>query len=313
MHKLSLSIALLLGAGLVSSSAFTKPSDGYAISTNNACKVYYHPDLTYRQVKWHGNCKDGYADGYGVATWGCQQNTNCGYAVTGTYVRGKLHGRATAQALDPQAEVQTITADYQNNIATGYEKIIFDDGNVYEGEPQSHTKIYRGTFVWGQNSEWAGDRYEGEMIGGRHHGFGTYWYANAPYAGDRYEGEWKDNERTGRGKYFFANGDYYEGDFVNNSMHGTGVMLYANGNRYEGEWQNDYRHGQGKSFYAEGGSYEGGWRYDLKHGKGKLNYTNGEIYEGDFVDDERHGQGKFIYKDGAVYEGDFWQDEMIAR
>lgn len=305
--------ALLFAPILFALPTFAKQTDGYAISTNNLCKVYYHPDILYRQVKWRGDCKDGYAEGYGTATWSCPKQPSCGYAVAGTYTRGKLNGRATAQALDPKDEIQAMTADYQNGTAVNYQKIIFNDGNIYEGEPQSYTKIYRGTFVWGKDSEWAGDRYEGEMIGGKNHGFGTYWYANEPWAGDRYEGEWQHAERTGKGKYFSANGDYYEGDFVNNSMHGTGVMLYANGNRYEGEWQNDYFHGQGKFFYAEGGSYEGDWQYNLKHGKGKLNYTNGEIYEGDFVDDERHGQGKFIYTDGAVYEGDFWQDEMTGK
>ncbi|MDO4894475.1 MORN repeat-containing protein [Moraxella sp.] len=279
--------ALLLTPLLFALPAFAsaKPSDGYTISTNNTCKVYPNQYIPYRQVKWSGDCKDGFAEGYGTATWTYQRQLNCGYTVTGTYRQGKLHGQATAQALDLKDEIQIMTADYQDGVAVGYQKILFDNGDIYEGEPQSNTNIYRGKYTFGK----------GEFLG------------------DRYEGEWQHDQRTGKGKYFSANGDYYEGDFVNNSMHGTGVMLYANGNRYEGEWQNNYFHGQGKFFYAEGGSYEGGWQYNLKHGKGKLNYTNGEIYEGDFVDDERHGQGKFFYTDGAVYEGDFWQDEMTGK
>lgn len=287
MKKYALLFALILFA----LPTFAKSSDGYAVSSNNACKVYPNQYIPIRHVKWNGDCKDGYADGYGVATWYCPNKTKCGYTVTGTYTRGKLNGRATAQALDPKDEIQTMTADYQDGVAVNYQKIIFNDGNIYEGEPQSHTKIYRGTFVWGKDNEWAGDRYEGELLGGRNHGFGTYWYANEPWAGDRYEGEWQHGERTGKGKYFFANGDYYEGDFVNGERHGKGVFVWANGNRYEGEWQNDYRHGQGKFIYTDGAVYEGDFWQDEMTGKGTHTQTNGIRYTGSALNGKAFGFG----------------------
>lgn len=312
--------ALLLTPLLFALPAFAsaKSSDGYATSTNNLCKVHHHPDIVYRQVQWQGDCKDGYAEGYGVATWGCQQNKNCGYAVTGTYVRGKLHGRATAQALHPSLETQTLEADYQNNITTGYQKIIFDDGNAYEGEPQNHTKIHRGTFIWGKDSEWAGDRYEGELLGGRNHGFGTYWYANEPWAGDRYEGEWRHGERTGKGKYFSANGDYYEGDFVNNSMHGKGVFIWANGDRYEGELKNNHMHGKGTFHYANGIEYTGDFWHGTQTGYGTTNGNHGIRYTGSLIDGEAFGFGtrtipKPAYADKPRSPLGHWQGDIFVE
>ncbi|UXZ04708.1 MORN repeat-containing protein [Moraxella nasicaprae] len=313
------SYALLLTPLLFALPAFVsaKPSDGYAISTNNTCKIYPNQYIPYRQVKWSGDCKDGFAEGYGTATWTCQRQSNCGYTVTGTYRQGKLHGRATAQALDLKDEIQIMTADYQDGVAVGYQKIVFDNGDIYEGEPQSNTNIYRGTYTFGKG-EFESDRYEGEMIGGRHHGFGTYWYANEPWVGDRYEGEWQHDQRTGKGKYFFANGNYYEGDFVNNSMHGKGVFIWANGDRYEGEFKNNHMHGKGTFHYANGIEYTGDFWHGTQTGYGTTNGNHGVRYTGSLIDGGAFGFGtrtipKPAYADKPRSPLGHWQGDVFIE
>ncbi|CAF1143153.1 unnamed protein product [Adineta steineri] len=51
-----------------------------------------------------------------------------------------------------------------------------------------------------------GNKYEGEMKGGKKHGKGQIEYAN----GGKYTGEWIEGNRTGHGIYIFDNGDRYE-------------------------------------------------------------------------------------------------------
>lgn len=286
--------ALLFAPILFALPTFAKSSDGYIVSINNACKIYPNQYIFARRVKWQGDCKDGYAEGYGTATWYCPRKDKCGYTVTGTYHKGKLNGRATAQALDPKDENQTMIADYQDGVAVNYQKIIFGDGNIYEGEPQSYTEIYRGKFIFGKGG-FKGDRYEGEMLWDKHHGFGTYWYANEPWAGDRYEGEWQHGERTGKGKYFFANGDYYEGDFVDGKMHGRGTFHYANGIEYTGDF----------------------W-YDTQTGYGTTNGNHGVRYIGSLIDGKAFGFGtrtipKPAYTDKPRSPLGYWQDDMFVE
>lgn len=309
--------ALLFAPILFALPTFAKSSDGYIVSINNTCKIYPNQYIFARRVKWQGDCKDGYAEGYGTATWYCPRKDKCGYTVTGAYHKGKLNGRATAQALDPKDENQTMIADYQDGVAVNYQKIIFGDGNIYEGEPQSYTEIYRGKFIFGKDG-FKGDRYEGEMLWDKHHGFGTYWYANAPYAGDRYEGEWKDNERTGKGKYFFADGNYYEGDFVNNSMHGQGVFIWENGDRYEGEWHDNLKHGTGILYYADGTQYAGDFWYDTQTGYGTTNRKNGARYVGNILHGSAFGFGtrtipKPAYADKPRSPLGHWQGDTFIE
>lgn len=45
-----------------------------------------------------------------------------------------------------------------------------------------------------------GERYEGELMNGRKHGFGKYIYEN----GNKYEGLWADDRKNGRGTYTYA-------------------------------------------------------------------------------------------------------------
>jgi hypothetical protein len=74
-------------------------------------------------------------------------------------------------------------------------------------------------------------------------GKGTLTYSN----GDKYEGEWLDNKRHGFGTYWkHEAGKFrveYNGTWVGGKKQGFGVFYNAAGERYEGEWAANKRWG----------------------------------------------------------------------
>ena len=81
------------------------------------------------------------------------------------------------------------------------------DGNVY------WHNCY-GSYVFGSNTKWDGDKYEGEYKDNRHHGIGTYTYGlKGKWAGDMYIGQYKIGKRNGQGTYTYANGSYETGEW----------------------------------------------------------------------------------------------------
>lgn len=63
--------------------------------------------------------------------------------------------------------------------------------------------------------------------------------------GDRYVGEVLGGKKHGKGTYLWANGDRYEGEWANDMMHGKGIFTWPDGDRHEGEWVNDKKRGFG--------------------------------------------------------------------
>jgi hypothetical protein len=71
-----------------------------------------------------------------------------------------------------------------------------------------------GTYVWGLKALDVSqfplkNRYEGEWVDGKRHGFGTYQYAT----GASYTGEWSENKKNGQGVYISENGRTFAGAF----------------------------------------------------------------------------------------------------
>ena len=111
-----------------------------------------------------------------------------------------------------------------------------------------------------------GEKYEGEILEGKRHGFGTYFYQT----GDRYTGMWEQNMKHGRGTMFYANEEVYEGWWNNNLREGVGTLFYQNGERYYGEWKNNKKCGQGFIHATDGSKYIGQFKNNKKDGVGEI-------------------------------------------
>lgn len=79
----------------------------------------------------------------------------------------------------------------------------------------------------------SGNRYDGEIRGGKRMGCGTYTFAS----GKRYIGQFKNDRFEGQGMWILQNGDRYIGTFQNNQCQGQGVFIFANGSSKRGMWQ----------------------------------------------------------------------------
>ena len=87
-----------------------------------------------------------------------------------------------------------------------------------------------GTYTFGPESEWAGDKYVGEWKDNNRTGQGTYIFgAKGEWAGDTYVGEFKDDKRTGQGTYTWANGNKYVGEYKDGKRNGQGTFTWSNG------------------------------------------------------------------------------------
>lgn len=127
--------ALVLGATRALASEECKPVD---------------PEL---QGVYAGPCKDGLAEGFGVASGIAEYR--------GEFRAGKKHGRG----------VKT-----------------WPNGDRYEGEFADDFKHGTGRYAWGRGP-WQGESYEGAYRLDRRHGFGVYRWAS----GDVYAGPWEND------------------------------------------------------------------------------------------------------------------------
>ena len=64
-------------------------------------------------------------------------------------------------------------------------------------------------------------------------GYGVYfWGDDTDWAGDKYYGYWKNGYMHGEGTYYFSSGSIYEGSWVNNKKHGQGTYTWEDGVLY---------------------------------------------------------------------------------
>jgi hypothetical protein len=136
---------------------------------------------------------------------------------------------------------------------------MFADHTYYEGSWREGVFDGVGVFI-SQHG-----RYEGEFVGGRRHGYGTYAFAT----GETYRGEWKADARHGAGVLQYRAQDVYE--------------------RFVGTWRDDRRDGRGTLFwYAAGGGQLRSLTCLWSRGRLQLDrvaalaYDNGSLYCGEF-------------------------------
>ncbi len=171
----------------------------------------------------------------------------------------------------------------------------------------------------------SGSVYEGDFVGGKRHGVGTYTDANT---GCVYDGEWRLDLRHGTGGLHNASGKLlyhgswvrdkfhgtgkqfnpvhkwaYEGEFANGKFQGMGKWTASSGETYTGGFVRGQREGHGcwkkgsqprsgrRSAGEQVAMYVGGWRGGQRHGDGQEMEPNGDTFEGTFKDGKRHGHG----------------------
>ena len=134
------------------------------------------------------------------------------------------------------------TADPKTGIVSGTGKIVWADGNRYEGTLVRGIKEGKGEFVWTN-----GQRYTGDWARDMPNGKGTILFPN----GNRYVGEVRDGMPYGRGIMRFKDGDVYEGGWIKGKTNGQGRYTWANGSYWEGEFRDDNRTENGSMVFSE--------------------------------------------------------------
>ncbi|MBI5257421.1 MAG: hypothetical protein HY855_13055 [Burkholderiales bacterium] len=218
-------------------------------------------------------------------------------------------------------------ADPGGRTYTGRGKIIWPNGEVYDGAVVANQRQGLGEFVW-QN----GQRYNGEWVADRPEGTGTLRFANGnlyegPVAagepqgtgkmvyqsGDVYIGQFTRGEPDGQGAYTWINGQRYDGAWVRGKANGRGVLNFANGNAYEGEVADGVPTGQGRMTFASGDTYRGQFAQGLPEGQGVYTWKNGDQYTGGWKAGQKQGQGTMLWRSGDRWEGIFQADAQTER
>jgi hypothetical protein len=151
------------------------------------------------EVKWNGQCMDGFAHGQGVLEW-----TAVG------------HGRRKLEATLTHGEV------------TGEGTLTNEEG-VYIGTFKNGLPHGQGYFKYANGK----GQYEGGVANGSRQGKGIFINVDR----SRYEGEWKDGVKDGYGRETFALGGSYEGEWKAGKFDGKGKIVYAgDGRTYEGQF-----------------------------------------------------------------------------
>ena len=158
-----------------------------------------------------------------------------------------------------------------------------NNGNTFVGD------FKEGAASYGKVLFKNGDVYEGEVKGFKRNGRGVNKY-NDGYV---YEGMFVDDCREGEGK--LVKGKYcYEGTWKRDKKEGNGFELMENGEKYCGEYRNGMKEGNGVFIFKNGDSYKGEWKRDLMDGKGIIITNEGNEIKGVF------SKGKVIEKEGDV-------------
>lgn len=153
---------------------------------------------------------------------------------------------STAGKKTLKAGNQTMIGDFSSDpvtgIVSGTGKIVWTNGDQFDGTLVKGMKEGKGEFIWHNNQ-----RYNGEWSKDMPNGKGAITYAN----GNRYQGDVKDGLQHGEGTFWFKNGDVYQGTWVRGKSHGHGRYTWANGGYWEGEFRDDQRTDNGKMVFAQ--------------------------------------------------------------
>ena len=257
--------------------------------------------------KYIGEWKDDKAV-EGIETWG-DKTEWAGDKYVGEYKDDNFHGQGTYTYADGEKYIGEFR-DHQKN---GRGTVTWPDGEKYVGEWKDGKFHGQGTYTWPDGGlvigEWKNHKINGQAT--------EIFGENTEWAGDRYVGEYKDDNFHGQGTYTYADGTINEGIFEN------GEFLRANNYSNNKEtlpncpsdvnayWHNCFGVYVLTSGEWKGDIYVGEFRDDQFHGQGNYIWQDGELYVGEWKDGDFHGQGTYTFLDGATNEGIFENGEFL--
>ena len=146
---------------------------------------------------------------------------------------------------------------WKNNSFTGWGRIIYNNGQVFEGKFENGKLNGKGVYKYKDNL------YIGDFVNSIRQGKGIL--INKRY---RYHGQFNKGKIDGYGKIIFYENNEgqgeYEGFFKDNIIEGKGIMKWKNGNVYEGEMKNGKMNGTGKFIPYGGIPIEGIFRNNIR-------------------------------------------------
>jgi len=160
---------------------------------------------------YEGNWKDNLKEGKG------KEIAKNGNFTEQNWVAGKLNGKSISTVYEKGALLFTIEQDYSDDKATGNPKVIYPNGDVYEGEWQFGTP----------------------------YGIGQFTYKN----GDIEKGNFWRGKKTGLIELKTKKGKQLTQYYKNDSIAGVftkGKLTYNNGDIYDGQWKDGLEEGAGK-------------------------------------------------------------------
>jgi hypothetical protein len=202
--------------------------------------------------------------------------------------RGEPVNAGTAQEAESEREAapepppaRTRTLRLPNQTMTG----------DFVPDPVSGLVSGRGRIVWDN-----GDQFDGTMVRGQKEGRGEFRWAN----GQRYNGDWSRDQPNGRGTIQYPNGDRYTGEIRAGLPNGTGTLTFANGNRYRGEVRDGLPNGTGVNRFTNGDVYSGTWSRGKAQGQGRYTWASGDYWEGEFSNDAKTDNGRLVSASGGA-------------
>jgi hypothetical protein len=101
---------------------------GWIADSNNGCRIWNNFPQMNDNVSWEGLCKDGYADGYGIARWSIGVNGFAYEIDEGEFRKGKLNGHAVVTL----GSMRRFEGEFRNNLPEGQGTLEYD-GEIYSG------------------------------------------------------------------------------------------------------------------------------------------------------------------------------------
>jgi len=167
----------------------------------------------------------GFFNKFGLNGKGLRYNKEINHIYKGDFLNGLRHGIGKDYRKNSKYE-----GEFKKDKKCGNGKIVFDSGDIYEGEFSDNKFNGYGHYIWAKN----GHEYKGSYLNGKFHGEGFYRWGKNEY----YNGEYVNGVKEGEGEISYADGKKFFVNFTNGKPNGIGMFQDQDGNRCEVEFIN---------------------------------------------------------------------------